>query len=38
MAQIFCISEGGVEFHRSHIRKKLKLTREEKLPIVLGAM
>jgi tetratricopeptide (TPR) repeat protein/DNA-binding CsgD family transcriptional regulator len=38
MAQIFCISEGGVEFHRSHIRRKLKLTKEEKLPIVLGAM
>ena len=38
MAQIFCISESGVEFHRKNIRKKLKLGREEKLPIVLGAM
>jgi tetratricopeptide (TPR) repeat protein/DNA-binding CsgD family transcriptional regulator len=38
MAKIFCITESGVEFHRKHIRKKLKLGREEKLPIVLGAM
>jgi tetratricopeptide (TPR) repeat protein/DNA-binding CsgD family transcriptional regulator len=38
MAKIFCISEGGVEFHRTNIRRKLKLTKEEKLPIVLGAM
>jgi DNA-binding CsgD family transcriptional regulator len=38
IAQIFCISEAGVEFHRKHIRKKLKLEREEKLPLVLGAM
>jgi DNA-binding CsgD family transcriptional regulator len=38
IAQIFCISEGGVEFHRKNIRKKLKLGREEKLPIVLGVM
>jgi tetratricopeptide (TPR) repeat protein/DNA-binding CsgD family transcriptional regulator len=38
MAQIFCITESGVEFHRKHIRKKLKLGREEKLPIVLGGM
>ena len=38
MAQIFCITEAGVEFHRKNIRRKLKLGREEKLPIVLGAM
>ena len=38
MAQIFCITESGVEFHRKNIRKKLKLGREEKLPIVLGGM
>ena len=38
MAQIFCISEKGVEFHRTNIRRKLKLGREEKLPLVLGAM
>jgi tetratricopeptide (TPR) repeat protein/DNA-binding CsgD family transcriptional regulator len=38
MAQIFCISEAGVEFHRANIRRKLGLKREEKLPIVLGAM
>jgi tetratricopeptide (TPR) repeat protein/DNA-binding CsgD family transcriptional regulator len=38
MAKIFCITESGVEFHRKHIRKKLKLGREEKLPIVLGGM
>jgi hypothetical protein len=37
-AQIFCIGESGVEFHRKHIRRKLKLGREERLPIVLGAM
>jgi tetratricopeptide (TPR) repeat protein/DNA-binding CsgD family transcriptional regulator len=38
MAKVFCITEGGVEFHRRNIRRKLKLTKEEKLPIVLGAM
>jgi DNA-binding CsgD family transcriptional regulator len=38
IAQIFCISEGGVEFHRKNIRRKLKLGHEEKLPLVLGAM
>src|SRR5207302_3044889 len=38
MAQIFCITEAGVEFHRKNIRKKLRLEREEKLPLVLGAM
>ena len=38
IAGIFCISESGVEFHRQNIRRKLKLRKEEKLPIVLGAM
>ena len=38
IAQIFCTTDRGVEFHRLNIRKKLKLQREEKLPIVLGAM
>jgi DNA-binding CsgD family transcriptional regulator len=38
IAGIFCITEAGVEFHRKNIRRKLKLEREEKLPIVLGAM
>jgi DNA-binding CsgD family transcriptional regulator len=38
MAQIFCITEVGVEFHRKNIRRKLKLEREERLPLVLGAM
>jgi tetratricopeptide (TPR) repeat protein/DNA-binding CsgD family transcriptional regulator len=38
IAGIFCITEAGVEFHRRNIRRKLKLGREEKLPIVLGAM
>jgi DNA-binding CsgD family transcriptional regulator len=38
MAQIFCITEDGVEFHRRNIRRKLGLKKEEKLPIVLGAM
>jgi hypothetical protein len=38
MAQVFCITEPGIEFHRRNIRGKLKLQREERLPIVLGAM
>jgi tetratricopeptide (TPR) repeat protein/DNA-binding CsgD family transcriptional regulator len=38
IAGIFCITEAGVEFHRKNIRRKLKLEREEKLPLVLGAM
>lgn len=35
-ASLFCITERGVEFHRVNIRQKLKLRKEEKLPIVLG--
>jgi DNA-binding CsgD family transcriptional regulator len=38
MAQIFCISEDGVDFHRRNIRRKLQMKKEEKLPLVLGAM
>jgi tetratricopeptide (TPR) repeat protein/DNA-binding CsgD family transcriptional regulator len=38
IAQIFCTTERGVEFHRANIRRKLGLKREEKLPFVLGAM
>jgi DNA-binding CsgD family transcriptional regulator len=38
IAGIFCITEAGVVFHRTNIRRKLKLGKEEKLPIVLGAM
>jgi len=38
IAGIFCITEAGVEFHRKNIRRKLGLTKEEKLPIVLGGM
>jgi len=38
IAGIFCISEAGVEFHCKHIRKKLGLRKEEKLPVVLGGM
>jgi tetratricopeptide (TPR) repeat protein/DNA-binding CsgD family transcriptional regulator len=38
IASLFCITEEGVEFHRRNVRRKLKLNREEKLPIVLGAM
>ena len=38
IAGIFCISEDGVDFHRRNIRKKLQMKKEEKLPIVLGAM
>jgi DNA-binding CsgD family transcriptional regulator len=38
IASLFCITEQGVEFHRRNIRRKLKLKKEEKLPIVLGAM
>jgi DNA-binding CsgD family transcriptional regulator/tetratricopeptide (TPR) repeat protein len=38
IAGIFCITEAGVVFHRTNIRKKLKLGKDEKLPIVFGAM
>jgi DNA-binding CsgD family transcriptional regulator len=38
IACIFCITEAGVVFHRTNIRKKLKLGKDEKLPIVFGAM
>ena len=38
IAQIFCTTEKGVEFHRGNIRKKLHLKKEEKLPVVLGAL
>jgi tetratricopeptide (TPR) repeat protein/DNA-binding CsgD family transcriptional regulator len=38
IAQIFCTTEKGVEFHRTNIRRKLGVRREEKLPVVLGAM
>jgi DNA-binding CsgD family transcriptional regulator len=38
IASLFCITEEGVNFHRTNIRRKLKLKREEKLPLVLGAM
>jgi DNA-binding CsgD family transcriptional regulator len=38
IASIFCVTERGVEFHRANIRRKLKLSKEEKLPLVLGTM
>jgi len=38
IAALICTTERGVEFHRVNIRQKLKLRKEEKLPIVLGAM
>jgi len=38
IARLMGISESGAEYHRRNIRRKLKLGKEEKLVLVLGAM
>jgi DNA-binding CsgD family transcriptional regulator len=38
MANLFGISEREVRSYRRNIRRKLQMKREEKLPLVLGAM
>jgi xylulokinase len=38
MVSLFCITEAEVRVHRRNIRRKLKLQKEESLPLVLRAM